>query len=95
MITLLYQKAKPMLCSIKAMARPLLHGQARDKKPSGESVFQGITIAPPLQTGSAVVCRTVRRAKEDCNPLTPGSVARLRRWMRAKSSVSVATTLRR
>jgi len=48
----------------------------------------------PDQTGNAVVLNTVRNAKDDCICATPGRRVRYWRWMRAKSSVSSATTLR-
>ena len=50
---------------------------------------------PGNHTGNAVVLQTVRSAKLDCICPTPGSRARYWRWMRAKSSVSWATTLSR
>jgi hypothetical protein len=46
------------------------------------------------QTGRAVVLKTVRSAKLDCICATPGRRVRCWRWMRAKSSVLSATTLR-
>ena len=47
------------------------------------------------QTGNAVDCSTTLSAKEDCICATPGSRARCWRWMRAKSSVSAASTFSR
>ena len=58
---------------------------------------QAVHACHPRQkahTGSAVVLNTVRSAKLDCICATPGSRARCWRWMRAKSSVFSATTLR-
>lgn len=50
-----------------------------------ELIFHG-------HTGMAVVLNTVRSAKDECICATPGRRARYWRWMRAKSSVSCATT---
>ena len=49
----------------------------------------------PAHTGKAVVLRTIRSAKDECICATPGNRANFFRWMRAKSSVSSATTFNR